>query len=93
MRTIPADITWKRTGRRSWICTIRREPEVIYDLSDMTALSQYVPPMNQYAALGGPGFLTQQSLGTCPFCGQSRNLMGHQGPLGVFAGLFGGFGG
>jgi hypothetical protein len=86
MRTIPAGITWKRTGRRSWICTIRREPEVIYDLSSM-------PAMNQYAGLGGPGLLAQQSLGACPCCGRSRSLAGHQGPLGVFAGLFGGFGG
>ncbi|HXI49060.1 MAG TPA: hypothetical protein VNH39_10775, partial [Steroidobacteraceae bacterium] len=64
MKIIPAGITWKRTGRRSWICTIRREPEVIYDLSDMTALSHAdMAAMNQYAGLGGLGLLGQSLFG------------------------------
>lgn len=35
MRTVPAGITWERKGRQRWVCTIRREPEVVYGLGDL----------------------------------------------------------
>ena len=39
--TIPAGITWKRTGRLTSVCTIRREPETVveYELSDLQPMS------------------------------------------------------
>lgn len=41
IRTIPAGITWTKTGRRTWRCTIRREPETVveYGLDDFAALN------------------------------------------------------
>jgi hypothetical protein len=36
MKTIPAGITWHRLTNDTSLVTIRREPEVVYELSDFT---------------------------------------------------------
>ena len=39
MKTIPAGIEWKPIRRNNWLVTVRREPEVIYDIADLPGLS------------------------------------------------------
>ena len=39
MKVIPAGIGWKALPGRQWEVTIRREPEVIYELGDYPELS------------------------------------------------------
>jgi hypothetical protein len=84
MKTYPAGITWQRTGGRTWVCTIRLEPETVYDLSDYYSLRNAAGLAHQ-SAFTGLGRMAAS--GRCPCCGQSQGLGGFG--LGVFGGLFG----
>lgn len=57
IRTIPAGITWQRTGGKTWICTIRREPETFVEWEPADYVAQNAAYFSQFpsasSALGG----------------------------------------
>jgi hypothetical protein len=63
MRTIPAGITWERHGRLRSTVTIRREPEVVFELAD------YAAGMNN--TLNSIGLANALTYGRCPYCGST----------------------
>lgn len=81
MRTIPAGITWQKVrGHGRWICTVRREPEVVYEAGDLAPYYSAQAMSAQQAAVMGSlhGPMTNR----CPCCGQSRHGIGLGGLLG-----------
>lgn len=82
MKTIPAGIEWTTRRNGEHVCTIRSEPETVYEWSEL--ITMLVPNGQLAAQWNGPS-----GYGYCSCCGQSR----HGGsPLsgGAFNGLFGG---
>ena len=80
MRTIPAGITWERHSRLRSACTIRHEPETIFDWSDYLPLPISLTISQQNAAalcLAGP-----QAVSRCVCCGQPLSGLGIVGILG-----------
>jgi hypothetical protein len=69
--TIPAGINWKRTGRRTWLCTVRSEPETVYE-----------PDYAELARLNQAAICLQ-----FPCCGFSRPIPGDSLFGGVLGGL------
>lgn len=58
MKTLPAGITWEQTRGAEWLVTVRRDPEVVYEWSDIRPMveaqnSDYAAYVN--AAYGNYG--------------------------------------
>ena len=81
MRTIPAGIDWRRTGRKTWVCTIRREPETVLEPSD------YAQGLQNGLAMQNLGVGDIFGFGCCPCCGQA-----YQSGSASFGGGLGDFG-
>lgn len=77
MKTIPAGITWERTGRNSLICTVRREPEYVLELGDLAPLGLQQQGANLLACYGNLANTVSAQLSSssyssrCPCCGSS----------------------
>jgi hypothetical protein len=98
MHKIEPGIEWQQTSGNTHRVTIRREPEYVFDQSDLDKVQQanlaqisalaQIENSNTTLAQLGVGF------GTCPCCGQPNNtgVLHHQLGIGspaLFGGIFG----
>jgi hypothetical protein len=72
MMTMPAGITWERTGRQRWEYTVRRESETVYDIGHLLMLAQ-----QQYSLASQN--VPSASAWCCPCCGYSSLFGGALG--------------
>jgi hypothetical protein len=89
MRIIPAGIEWKPVRRNHWLVTIRRTPEIVYDLADYGQAPSALQMQNmQMAASNGLGVAIGYR---CPCCGSPYGR-GFGNALGNALGGLGGLG-